>query len=45
MASAAYQQSATSGAQYDGAASNDNTAHGNRPEDDDVVDAEYQEVA
>ena len=38
MATAAYQKSAGSGTQYDGAASGDGS-------EDDVVDAEYQEVA
>jgi len=44
MATAAYQQSAGTGAQHDSAAFGDNPAADNRPEDD-VVDAEYQEVA
>ena len=44
MATAAYQQSAGTGPQYDNTASSDNPAADNGPEDD-VVDAEYQEVA
>ncbi len=44
MATAAYQQSAGNGPQYDSTDSSDNPAADNGPEDD-VVDAEYQEVA
>ena len=42
MATAAYQKSAGSGTQYDGAAPGDGSGDGS---EDDVVDAEYQEVA
>ena len=44
MATTAYQQSAGTGTQYDSATFGDNPAADNRPEDD-VVDAEYREVA
>ena len=44
MATAAYQQSAGTGTQHDSASFGDNPAADNSPEDD-VVDAEYQEVA
>ena len=44
MAAAAYQQPAGSGTQYDGANFDDDSAAGHGS-DDDVVDAEYREVA
>jgi molecular chaperone DnaK len=44
MATAAYQRSAGSGPQYDDAAPGDNSAASNSA-DDDILDAEYQEVA
>ncbi len=44
MAAAAYQQPAGSGTQYDGANFDDDSATGHGS-DDDVVDAEYREVA
>jgi len=45
MATTAYQQSAGADTQYENTTSGDNTVSGKSSEDDDVVDAEYQEVA